>query len=114
MNYQAMTFWWMVGLTLVNAAIGVYLYWERNNNATTKRIDEMEKDVDKRLDGHSTRLSRVESGIKGLPTHKDLADLHERINDVARDINTLTGEATGMKTTLNLIHQYLLNGGGKQ
>lgn len=113
MDYSALDFWWKVAITLLNLAIGVYLFWERHNNATSKRIGQLESDVDDRLDGHSTRLAKIEARVDQLPSHDDLGDLHDRINAVAAGMNTMTGELAGVKTTLNLIHQHLLNNGGK-
>lgn len=66
------------------------------------------------LDDHAVRLSELESHLEMMPGHKDIGDLHERINEVSKSVHTLTGEMTGIKTTLGLIHQHLLNGGGKQ
>jgi hypothetical protein len=66
------------------------------------------------LDDHAVRLSEVESRIEMMPSHEDLGDLHERINDISKAVHTLSGEMTGIKTTLGLIHQHLLNGGGRQ
>lgn len=111
LDYAALDFWWKVVLTLINLAIGVYLFWERHNNATTKRIDEMETRLDDRLDDHANRLAKVEAQVEALPDHSDIGDLHERINAVERAVNTMAGELTGIRTTLNLIHQHLLNGG---
>jgi len=113
-DYTAAEFWWKAFITVINMGIGAYLFWERHNDVTRRRIDVLEADLDGRLDNHATRLSRVESSIEILPNHKDLGALHERINDLSRAVHTLSGEITGIKTTLGLIHQHLLNGGGKQ
>lgn len=113
MDYAAADFWWKVFLSVINIAIGVYLFWERHNDGTKNRIDRMEADIDTRMDDHSSRLAKVEARIDLLPSHDDLGDLHERINDVAKGLNTITGEMSGIKTTLGLIHQHLLNGNGK-
>ncbi len=109
-DYTAADFWWKVCITTINMAIGAYLFWERHNDGTRRRIDDMETDLDTRMDNHASRLSRVESRIEMLPGHEDLSDLHERINDVSKAVHTLYGETTGIKTTLGLIHQHLLNG----
>lgn len=111
MDYTAADFWWKVFITVINMGIGAYLFWERHSDGTTRRIAAMETDLDTRMDNHASRLARVESRIETLPNHNDLTALHERINEVSKNIHTLTGEMTGAKTTLGLIHQYLLNGG---
>lgn len=111
MDYTALDFWWKIFLTLLNMGIGVYLFWERHNDGTTRRIGALEADLDARLDNHSSRLAKVEARMELLPDHDDLGGLHERINDMNRGLSTLSGELSGVKTTLNLIHQHLLSGG---
>lgn len=111
MDYTAADFWWKVGITILNLGIGVYLFWERHNDGTSNRISTFEKNTDTRLDDHSARISKAEARLDGLPDHDDLGDLHNRINQVTSGMDKVTGELSGMKTTLNLIHQYLLNGG---
>lgn len=113
MEYEAAKIWVDVGQFLITGAIGVYLWWERQSDSTRQRIDSLETDVDARLDNQGMRLSRVEAKVDQLPSHEDIGDLHARINDVARGMNTMSGEMSGIKTTLNLIHQHLLNGGAK-
>ena len=46
-----------------------------------------------------------------ISEHEHLADLHERINGIAEDVSSLSGEFKGAKRTLELIHSFLLNGG---
>lgn len=113
MDYTAMDFWWKVFITLINLGIGVYLFWERHNDGTRRRIDGLETDLDGRMDGHATRLARVEARVEQLPDHNDLAALHSRVTEVAGSVHRLGGEMQGMKTVLNLIHEHLLNGKGK-
>lgn len=108
-----MDFWWKVGITILNLGIGVYLFWERHNDGTSKRITDFEDGTDKRLDDHATRIAKVEAHLEMLPSHDDLGDLHDRINQVTSGMDKVSGELTGIKTTLNLIHEYLLKGGGK-
>lgn len=57
------------------------------------------------------RLSRAESALEALPGHDDLGKLYERVNALAEGIQALSGEFSGAKHTLNLLHQFLLEGG---
>lgn len=111
MDYTALDFWWKVSITLLNMGIGVYLFWERHNDSTSRHLDTMEHDLDTRLDNHASRLAKVEASVALLPDHDDLGDLHSRINEVSSGMSNLTGELSGIKTTLNLIHQHLMSGG---
>lgn len=96
---------------LATAAVGFYVYLTNKDKVTNDRITKLENDVDMRLNSHSDRLARIEEAVQHAPTHEHLGELHTRINDVATGLSTLTGEVKGMHHTLNLIQQYLLNGG---
>ena len=122
MDYEHAKMWIDLGQFIITGMIGVYLWWERNNDRTQSRIEGLKEDVgarlkrleidsDTRMDDHSARLAKIETRVDQLPGHEHLGDLHDRINDMARGVNLLTGELSGVKTTLNLIHQHLLNGG---
>lgn len=113
MDYTAMDFWWKVVITLINLGIGAYLFWERHNDGTRRRIDDLETDFDARIDVHASRLAKVEARAENSPTHDDLAGIHEKINRVDTSISALSGEFAGVRNLLNTIHQHLLTGGKK-
>lgn len=110
-DFQLLNFGFEVFQSVATACVGIYVYLTNRDKVTNDRITNLEDGVDKRLDSHSDRLARLEEAVQHVPTHEDLGDIHTRINDVAAGLSTLTGEVNGMHTTLNLIHQYLLNGG---
>ena len=112
-NYSALDFWWKVAITLLNLAIGLYLFWERHNDANKRRIDTMEDDMDTRLENHGARLANIEAKLGDMPSHEDIGHVHDRITRLGEDVKLITGEMSGIKTTLNLIHQHLLNWSAK-
>lgn len=65
--------------------------------------------VDNRVQGIERRLERVESDIHNLPSHSEIAALHEKINRVAAAQERNNGVLTGIQSTLHLIHQSLLD-----
>lgn len=99
---------------LGNFGIGTWLYLERRNDKTNERIadlsgkvEQLDKDVDARLNDLKPRLIALEARIENAPTHDDLAGIHEKINSVAREISQLTGNVAGMSRLLNSIDDYL-------
>jgi len=90
-------------------ALGVWLYIERRGDKTNERVDELSGKVDD-IDKDLTDIKAV---MRMSPTHTDLSKLYEKINTVSTAINTLSGEFTGLKNVLNLIHEHLLNGDRK-
>ena len=113
MNYAALDFWWKVGITLLNGGLWLYLYLVNRNRVTNERIGNLEDKVDGRLDEHSVRLARLEQDGRHAPTHDDLKRIHNRIDETAKSVARIEGEFAGTNHTLQLIHEYLLNGGKK-
>lgn len=116
-------FAWKVAITVVNAAGWIWMYLSNRDKVTNVRINtlqsnlngqltDLKEEVDIKMADHSDRITGLERDIKHSPTHDDLADLHRRISGVASGMDTMSGELVGIKTTLNMIHQYLLNNGG--
>lgn len=108
LDYSALDFWWKTSITLINMAIGVYLFWERNNDATSRRIDHMEADIDHRLDDHAGRLARVETQVEHLPQVADVEKLYERVRTVDLRTSHMEGEFREVRRTLGLIHEFLM------
>jgi hypothetical protein len=113
MDYAALDFWWKVFITALNAGMGLYLYLVNRNRVTNERIGALQTAVDTRLDNHTERLARLEQDARHAPTHDDLKRLHSRIDEVKYSLKRLEGEFSGANHTLGLIHEHLLNGGGK-
>ena len=97
-----------------DTAVAVYVYIANKNKATNERIDQIAKTVDERLGGHSDRLARLEEASDASPTHKDLGELHTRINSLSTGVSTMAGEMKSMHHTLQLIQQHLLSGSTRQ
>lgn len=113
--------WLSIINTLVIWAAAVYTWLTNRNRVTNERITGMQTsledkvatlrtEMDHHLDSHADRLTRVESDLKHAPTDEDIKRLHARIDDMAGDVKELGGEFKGAKHTLQLIHQYLLQG----
>lgn len=73
--------------------------------------DDQFSEIDRKLSDHRERIGRLETAVETAPSHKHLADLHKRINGIAEDVSSLSGEFKGAKHTLELIHSFLMNGG---
>lgn len=94
-----------------DTAVAVYVYIANKNKATNERIDKIAKNVDERFGSHSDRLARLEEASESLPTHRDLSDLHTRINTLSTETAAMCGELKGIRNVLNLIQQHLLTEG---
>lgn len=94
--------------------VALYMYLANKGKVTNSRIGELERDMDGKFDAHADRLARLEQDVRHGPTHDDLKRIHSRIDTISGDIKTLGGEFQGANRTLSLIHEFLLNGGGKK
>lgn len=94
--------------------VALYMYLANKNKATNSRIGELERDIDTKLDAHADRLARLEQDVRHGPQHGDLKRIHGRIDEVAGSMRRLEGEFGGASRTLTLIHEFLLNNGGKK
>tara|TARA_B100000287_G_C20639422_1_gene782923 strand:- start:175 stop:513 length:339 start_codon:yes stop_codon:yes gene_type:complete len=106
-DYKALSFW----LAFVQTAgtIMVFAYaWITNrqkvNASAIKAINDDIKKIDK-------RLIQVESDVEHLPTHQDMAAIHNRINETAEGVNHINGQVTQINQQTQLIVQHLLNQG---
>lgn len=79
--------------------------------AMDARFKRMEEDLEGKAPHYNERISYLEANAKKSPTHDDLAELHEKINGVGKEISNLAGEFSGVRNLLQTLHQYLLNGG---
>lgn len=84
---------------------------EKARESGKKHWDDKFDDIDKQMADHRERIGQLEAAAKLAPSHEHLAEMHERMNDIAEDVSSLSGEFKGAKHTLNLIHSFLLNGG---
>jgi len=121
-------------------AVGVWLYLEKRNDKTNERVAEVEKALKKQtaeatnaiaiikesesaarvecrrqcdddIEAHSERITRVEEVTKAAPSHEDLAKIYDRINDVAEEVSTLTGQLGGIETNLRTILNRIIEKG---
>lgn len=119
-----------LAISLANFAltwgVALYMYLANKNKVTNERINELQADVDSWKDNHATRIAVLETDAMHLPSHKDLAtiherihqvttkdlaEIHERINGIGNEVSNMTGEFKGVRNLLDTIHDHLLRGG---
>lgn len=108
MDMEVVKFGFQVLQFIATAGVGFYVYMSNKDKVTNDRITKFEDDIDDKIEKQGERIAGLEAKSGGAPTHADLSSIHEKINDVSKDLASLTGEVTASNRTLNLIHETLM------
>lgn len=107
MNYAVWKFWLDVILILVNAGIGIYVWWSNREKVTNTRFRKLEE-----------RLGKVEGRVERMPVCENHArmeandtKLMARLDDLHGDIRELAGSLKGLSRAVDLMNEHLINKG---
>lgn len=64
--------------------------------------------TEREVNTNSSALARIEGARTDGPTHKDLGEIHERINDLSEQVSETRGEFAAARRMLETIHEFLL------
>lgn len=116
MDYAAWRFWLDIAQWALTGVIGFFLLMEKRQRVSTRVIDALKTEIRTMdsahhllLNEHEKRLSVVETECRTSPNHGDLAEMYKRINEVSDGMSDMAGEMRGMRRSLDMIHQHLLN-----
>ena len=113
LDYPAMKFLLDLIQMVITLLIGLYVWQSNRHRVTNERISELESDMDERLDKYAERITTLEVRAGAAPTHDDLKRMHKRLDIMNGELQHLSGESSAARRTLDLIHEYLMNNGGK-
>ena len=97
-----------ITLALIAGILGYYLWLSKKSAVNASKIEKLESGIDRRLDECNQRLIKIESCA---PSREDVKRIHRRIDDLSKEVSSLSGEFRASKGTLDLIQQFLLNQG---
>jgi hypothetical protein len=103
MDIETAKFMFQILQFLLTGGIGIYVYLTAKNRVTNERISTLQEDIDTKLDGHAERIASLETAVDGVPTHRDLGTMHEKINAVSTDLSRLGGRLEGIDTNVRMI-----------
>ncbi|MCP3941534.1 MAG: hypothetical protein GY710_08645 [Desulfobacteraceae bacterium] len=106
-DYAAWRFWVDVGQYIFGIIIAFYIWFSNRAKATDKDVQGVKKDMGK----IESRVTKLEAGSI---SHDDLGKVYERMNKVSDQMSELTGTTKGIKGTVDIIQEHLLNNGGKK
>lgn len=97
-NWDAFKFWLDFIVWIIAMAVAIAAWVRSGSNKNKETINEVQGDIHQ-LD---KRIQAVEALAKAAPTHEDITQLREQTAELGSKLD-------GMRNTLNLIHQYMLN-----
>jgi len=103
-DYDAWRFWFSLLQWLLTLGVGFFAWWINRDKA--RRLD-----VDGRIGGLEERVTQVERDQYHAPTHHDIGNVYERLNETNTSLAELTGQLGTLATSLGRIETYLLNNG---
>lgn len=118
MSYQDAKFWFDVIQTLLIAAIGVMNWLNNRQRVTTETINRLERDTkadiarvesnqDKRMDGVSDRLTRMEADLENMPSHNDLGKIYDEIRKQSEAMASINANVASQASTLKSLNDWI-------
>ncbi|ANJ66035.1 hypothetical protein A9404_00355 [Halothiobacillus diazotrophicus] len=102
--------WLMDGLqTLGMIVLGWYGWVMKKEMADAQVLRELQTE----LANAKQTIALLEQRIFNSPTHQDLGDLHERINDLSGAVRELVGVMSGVQRSLDRVETKLINEGSR-
>lgn len=99
-DYTAWNFWLAAGQFIFTTAVGFYAWMTNRAAAKEKTIKKIED-----------RVCRLETESI---TRKDLAEVHEKVNQVGKQVSELIGSVRSISGAVAMIQEYLMNKGGRE
>lgn len=109
MNYDAIKIWVDIAQFAITGAIGIYIYLVNRGDATNRRITDLEKSHDERLDQHQSRISKLEEALEHMPTHNDLSGLKTDIASLKSETHGQTELLKRLEATVSRISDWLID-----
>ncbi|MBL4906959.1 MAG: DUF2730 family protein [Sneathiella sp.] len=98
--------WTAIAQVFVNCAIAIYAWQATKHKASLTQIDTLKGRLNKRLDDHSKRLTKLEIDQHHFPTDKDIGELAYDIRALEGSLKAVTAEMEGMKDISKILrHQ---------
>lgn len=95
---------WKIATGVLSAVAFVWARLATKDRVTSEKIEA----VHSHLDSHADRLSIVETKLEHLPTHHDMALIHEKVNELNSCVSRVEGEFKQMNHAVCLITQHLI------
>ena len=100
-NYGWWQLAWEIIISIILAGTALYAWLASKNTVNTQEISDLKASV-------STQAERLASLEAGCLRTAELQRVHERVDNLAQEVATMSGSMSAMNGTLMMIHQHLL------
>ncbi len=114
-NWPVVAVWLFVLQWVFNAGIAVWIYFRNADTSNTKAITAVAKDLadfvhasGKANEGQNTRITKLETHIKHLPTDEEITLLREGVAETKARVEGMADAMRRIERQTNLIHDHLL------
>jgi len=114
-DYAAAKFWLDLAITICAAGAGVYAYVRTRHTANANDIRVLRDWVLSELTQRDTsmkmtdnRITVIERDVQHAPTHDQIADLHDRLTLVGKELSEVVGQMKAYNRQVGMINEYLL------
>lgn len=122
-DYDAMRFWLDCVQWICMLLILAFSWFRTRAQATDQRVTTvvkelsnlvrvLEKDLSCRITATESRIAVTEEQIKAGPNQESISTkigrVHGRLDDTNKELSRLTGEITGLRATLQTMHEVML------
>jgi hypothetical protein len=118
-DYRAWSFWFNVAQVIGYLILGIYVWSSNRDKVKAAEIKEVKDTMQALKDAqsakcaeHLKRTTILEGSVKGLPTHRDLGEVYDKINGVKSTVDEISGSMTGVVFQLKLLVKHHLKGSG--
>ena len=108
MDVSHLADWFDIIYKGLTALFVVWMFFDRKNDKIHTRVSEIEKRIDTRLDGHSNRLSRIESDIENAVGIDDIKVIHARVDKIHECTAKTAGQVEMLVKSVEMISQNLI------
>ena len=108
MDYKALAFWLHCFEMLCIGVLAIYSWLANRHKANAAAIDDLNHAIREELNSLDDRTIKIEKTIEHLPTQRDMADIHRRIDECAQEVRKLEGTLVQVNNSVQMIHQHLL------
>jgi chromosome segregation ATPase len=93
----------LIANSLINFAIGAWLYLDRKADKTNALIAQLTA----RVEEQAGRIAHLEAHAEDAPTHGDLGEIYKRIDSVNSEVSTVNAAVSKINGTLESVNASL-------